>query len=460
MNWFILFLIMASLPIKLNAFDLTPPSSNAVKDLEVLMAKVNTAKKEGIPDYRYKFEREEILKSDDSCRHCPKHLLLTEQINKALEKMSKDPKTHLGNEIPVKINKLKFMYYEQAIENKNGQRDCLRFMDLTPDLRPTKFDGQFKLLAEDVLRFNSVTDIQYMNPQLDELVYYYRGEGSEKNLVVQAILTKEGGRFRYFRYTPTEGENNPYNLPDLDQRYVNTDEPDSKAQALDKGNLDNILMDSGKSTKTGVQTDLIGSESLGIKFKAEVEKRNKFIPKDVHFVEAKMNQEGPGGIKIKATSDFSLKGNKANVALTSAGGSELMLIDLDTKLTGQTNHRVTVPYSIRVLEESKLSVKGKLQHETDAQIVSMSITDQSGEYIRSEYRKNNSTGADSYVLAKDVQMGPKEILSVQYIKGEDNKKYASVKHVKSIRDNITLVLDVRVDQDRKASLYYQMSAKF
>lgn len=440
---------MNLLSIKLNAFEL--PDGSKINELEALVNKVKEAKKDN-PNFQYKLEREEILKSDNSCLHCPKHLLLTEQINKVMEKWAHDPTRDLGNEVPVKINRLKFLYYTLALHDQNGKRGCQRFMDITPDLKPTKFDGQFKLIAEDVLRFRDVSEIQYMNPGLDEVVYYYRGEGADQDIVVQAILTKDGGKFRSFRYTPTEKEKNPYNLPSMENDH---EDPKALGQKNSSG-----LKISGVETRDPPSSGLIGTDKMGLKFKAEVEKRNKFIPKNVHLIEAHLDHEIAAGLKVKASSDTSLKGNAAKFALKGEGGNDLVLIDIDTSLSGKTQHRVSVPYSLRMLEESRVEVKGKVQHETEAQILTMSITDQSIELVRSEYRKNTSNGASSYVIARDFQINPREALSLQYVKGEDQKKYASLKHAKSLKDNVTLVLDVRVGEDKKASLFYQVNAKF
>lgn len=428
---------MALLPFKLNAFELEDRFN--LGKIKEFIDKAEAAKNDPA-NFKYKLEREETLSSDKACAHCPKHLLLTEQINKVMDKMASDPSSNLGNEVPIKINRLKFLFYTQALIDKNGKRDCHRYMDYTPDLEPTKFDGQFDLIAEEALRFKDVSDIQYINPHLDELVYYYRGEGADKDVVVQAILTKEGGKFRYFRYTPSQKEANRYNLPDLGN---------SQSAELSK-----------RTESQGIGQAQIGDGKNSLTIKADVEKNNKYIPKNVHFLEAKVDQEIVGGLVVKASSDTSLKGNVTNLSLKKGDGNDLVLVDLDTNYNGKIDHKITVPYSIQMTDASPVHLKGKFEHQRDNQVMTMSITDQSVEWIRTEYRRNTASETGSYVIARDVQMNKNEVLSLQYAKGEDNAKYASVKHVKSINKNITLVLDVRVDQDRRASLFYQVSAKF
>lgn len=469
MKWiiFLLLPIMTLLPHKLNALDIGGLKDNAqVKEINILMDKIKAARKDpATAAAHYKLEREEILSKDKSCIHCPKHLLLTEQINKVMDTMAKDPSKNLGKELPIKINHLKFLYYTQALVDNNGNIDCKRYMDHTPDLKPTKFDGQFNLIAEDALRFDAVTSIQYMNPEFKEMVYYYKGEGANSDIVVQAILTKDGGKFRYFRYTPSDLEKNPYNLPDMgksdgpDKSFL-SETPVAKAYIVSGSTIPGEpALFNTNADEGAIGSAKIGTDGLSVKFKSDIDKQHKIIPKNIHFLETNVDQEF-GGLKIKATSDTSLKGNSAKMSLKKEGGDDLVTVDLDTKFSGKSEHRVSVPYSIRVMEEAQVSVKGKLQHETNAQILTMSISDQSTEYIRSEYRKNTANNTDSYVLARDIQISPKEIVSVQYGKGEDDKKYASVKHVKELKNNITLVLDVKLGANRQTSVFYSISAKF
>ena len=69
-------------------------------------------------DLSYKLIRQEIIKNDPSCTHCPKHLLLTEQINRVLAKYQSDNVEKSGDELPVKLNDLKFLYYTVTLEQK------------------------------------------------------------------------------------------------------------------------------------------------------------------------------------------------------------------------------------------------------------------------------------------------------------------------------------------------------
>lgn len=446
MKWLITFFIMASLSVKLNAFDELTDAT--LKEIKLAADEIQNIDKSS--NYYYKLEREETLRKDKVCSHCPQHLLLTEEMNRIVDKMASNPTNNIGIDGLAKINRLKFMYYTEAIRTKDGEIDCKRYNDYTLDLKPTKFDGQFKLIAEDALRFSSVTDIQYVNPDLEEMVYYYRGEGADKNIVIQAVLTKEGGKFRYFRYTPSEQELNPQNLPDLDG-----------GELTNKVQINNSFPEI-KTNTTAISgiADKAQPDILDVNFKAELETRNKYIPKDVLFVDVKVDHEVFAGVRVKGTSATSLKGNVANMALKSADGADLVVVDLKTKLDGKTDHRVTIPYSVRVMEQSDVVVNGMVQSETNVQIMTMSIADKAMEYIRTEYRFNSNNKKDSYLFAKDFKLDTDESLSLQYGKDEDEVKYASLKHSKTIKKNTTLVLDVRITDDHKHSLFYQINSKF
>lgn len=444
MIWFKKIFIMASLVLTINMIG----QANAA-DLNQLKNVVDqiSAVKDTPQSYTYKLEREESYNPESGCAHCPKHVLLAEQANKIVEKMVKDPNLNIDKAQLVKINKLKFLFYSEAVKNSNGSIECHRYMDFTNDFKPTKFDGQFKLMAEDVLKFNDVTDIQYMNPDLDEIVYYYRGEGDEKNLIVQAILTKDGGKLRYFRYTPSEKEMNPYNLPDI---YVAEKEQVTNSEE----NVAHLTSDPGQTTVHKSQS------GINVNFKAELETKHKYIPSNVHFVDVKLDQDVYGGLKVQGTSDTSLKGNSAKMSLKNEAGEDVVVIELDTKLSGKTDHKITIPYSVRVAEESDVMLKGNVHHESTVGVMTMSIADKAMEYIRSEYRMNSANGKNSYVLARDVRLDTNQTVSVQYGKGEDDIKYASLKHVKNLKNNATLVLDVRLSENRKSSIYYEYKAPF
>ncbi len=444
--------IMTSISLKLNAFDIDPKILQMRESIQKIKPKVPVA------DLGYRYLREEEINNDKTCSHCPKYLLLTEQVNKVAQKIAQDPKLSISDELPVNINRLKFLYYTEAMRNENGEIVCKRYMDLTPDLKPTKFDGQFKLIAADALKYEAVTDVQFLNPDVEEVVYYYRGDGDQKDIIVQAIFTKKGGRFRYFKYTPTEKELNPYNLPDLKQ-----ESGSFKVESFlaDDTNLkNNATKEAPAVSPAPAATVPTVQGSYDVNFGTKYENFNHTpIPRNIHFVDAKVDHEIFGGVKIQGSSDTSLRGNQARMALKNADGNDLLLVDVDTKMSGKTEHNIRIPYSVRVFDSAP-KVQGNLQTGTNADLVTVSVTDNNVEYLRTVYRKNHATNTESYVVARDIAVDAHETVSMQYIKGDDGKSYASLRDARTLKNNVTLVLDVRVDQDRKATLFYQVSSQF
>lgn len=491
MKIFLALFIMALLTFKLNAFDVTnlPDTSIGMNSLNSPQAKqiqdfikrAKDAEKAGRHDGKFVLEQEAMVTDRGPCIHCPRYLSLTAEVNKIVGKIAKDPgrSSEIGD-LPIRLNRLKFLFYTQKKYEEDGSISCKRFMDITPNLRPTKWDGQFKLISEEMVKFSSITDVQYFNPDVEETVYYYRGEGADSNVIVQAVLGKDGGRLRTFRYFPTELEKNPYNLPDMDKVYTTTEEKKIIPIVITESNsttdprgisfLEHTSAQEKKKIEAAVEenkraleeiesgTPVIGQGKYDMKFKAEVEKRNKYIPKNIHFVEASADQEILGDLSMKASSDLSLKGNEAKLALKK-GGDDLMLVEVKTKLNGKTDHKIVVPFSVRMAEDLP-QVKGKAETNSDGQVLNLSLTDAGVDLVRSEVRRNNSTGVTSYVLARDVAVAKNEMMSMQYGSGEDKKQFIALRHAKTIKDNITLVLDVRVNEDRKATLMYQVNARW
>jgi len=494
MKFFLVLFIMASLSFKLNAFDVTNLSGASLgvnslnspegKKIQEIFKQAKEAQKAGRNDGKFVLEKEEMVNDTGPCTHCPRYLALTSEVNKIIGKLAKDPPKDSDialSDLPVRLNRLKFLFYTQKKQEEDGSVSCRRFMDLTPNLRPTKFDGQFKLMAEEVFKFSSVTDVQYMNPQVEETVYYYRGEGADSNVIVQAILTKEGGRLRTFRYYPTEQEKNPYNLPDMNKVYTDVQEKRIIPIVISESNsttnprgisyLEHTSAEEKKKIEAAIEENkkaldemgdseqpLLGQGKYDMKFKAEVEKRNKYIPKNIHFVEASADQELLGDLSMKASSDLSLKGNEAKLALKK-GGDDLMLVEVKTKLNGKTDHKIIVPFSVQMSEELP-QVKGRAETNSQGQVLNLSLTDAGVDLVRSEIRRNGSTGVTSYVLARDVALAKNEVMSMQYGSGEDKKQFIAMRHAKTIKENVTLVLDVRVNEDRKATLMYQVNARW
>lgn len=395
---------------------------------------------------------------DRDCAHCPRHLQLSGDINKVLEEMKKDPKLVAEDEVPISINRLRFMYYQVKSREEDGSISCSRYLDYTKDLKPTTLDGDMELMAENVFKFEGAAAVQIMDPTKEEIVYYYRGEGAQRNVIVQAVLGKDGGKFRYYYYRPTEKEKNPYNLPSMGvEGPVDATVKKPKAPVLPTIKADPVI-------KTA-QDKIDDKNKFSVDVDPTLETKLVVIPKNLNVAKASISQNigGEEGVRIGADSKLSLKGNEASINLQNEEGYQYVKVDVHTSLKGDTTRTITVPYEVTLgVKEDKeaLKVKGSVVDSTTNQVVTLSLTDSVTTHIRTEFKKDKLTNINSYAIAKDFAIQKDELATIAVGSNEAKAKYISFQHRKAIKDNVTMVLDVRVDENKKASFMYQLKARF
>lgn len=334
-----------------------------------------------------------------------------------------------------------------------GGVKCNRYEDLTLDLKPTRFEGEMKLVAEDAFRFAGVSALQVMDPKTEEVTYYYRGEGAQKNIIVQAVMTKNGGKFRYYYYRPTESEKNPFNLPsmgaaDEDDATLYKKKQEVPAEVLEKKEL-----------------FVPGKNKYSLSFDPRVEKRNKYIPKNIHLAKGELVQEIVDGLTVNAGTNLSVaKGNEASFSLKNDKGRNYVELNIRTAINGVTTHSVAIPYEVRLSRNEKdgnpYSVSGRIEDRTDAQVITLSLVDKYIQQVRTEIMRDKKTDKTYFSVGRDFDMGKNEIASVSVGRDGEKSKFIAFQHKKAIKDNITMVMDVRVDDQKRVSLMYQMRARF
>ncbi|MBC7429418.1 MAG: hypothetical protein H7336_12445 [Bacteriovorax sp.] len=440
---------------------------NKIKDIQPLPAAASTFNKvesvlvfvkKGVDSKKDnpKFLYEETV-NERNCDHCPRHFELASSINKILDVMKKDPNLSENEEIPVHINRLKFLYYVVKVRLPGGGLKCSRYNDYTADLRPTKFDGKMQLMAEDVFKFNSMSSVQVMDPSREEILYYYRGEGEQSNIIVQAELSKKGGKFRYYNYTPTADEKNPYNLPSIDSRSERIEEsPKRNAVAAV------YSADTKQTNQTpSLENAAVKKEKYNFDFDPTVEVKH-YIPQNVHIAKGDMEQEILGtGISVKGQSEISLKENTAKMHLQNKAGKSLIELDMKATIQGKITKKLTIPFEVRLGaddDKEAAQLNGKIEEDNGIRLITMTLTDQYAQQYQAQYRKDKKSSAVTMSVTRDYSLGPNEMVTL--IAGRSDKNYVSVQHRQVIRKNITMVIDVRVDASRKSSFYYQMKAPF
>lgn len=400
--------------------------------------------------------QEEEFNNKPMCSHCPSHLKLTQSINGILDKMRETPELKGNDDIPININHLKFLFYTVKTRTEDGAFKCNRYMDVTPDLTPTKFDGQMQLVAEDAYRFEGVTTVQVLDPSKEEVIYYYRGEGDQKNIIVQAVMGKNGGKFRYYYYRPSEKEKNPYNLPALGE----SEPADATLKKEKKVSEGPVFEEKSADTLLGPAS----KDKYSLSFKPRLEKRNKYIPKNIHLANGEFSEEIVEGIRLNAQTALSvIKGNEAKLDIQNEKGFKYVEVNVRTKNTGVTEHSFAIPYEIRLSsteEKDSYKLAGKIEDQTHAQVASMAIVDGYIQQIRAEIRRDKHTAKTSLVLGRDFDMGKKEMATVLVGRDEEHSKFVSVQHKKLIGERTTMILDVKFDEHKKATVSYQMRTVF
>ena len=406
--------------------------------------------------YSTKLLKEQRLKDESPCTHCPRFLDLTSQVNKIVAKLKTQPDIAKNSVIPSEVNRLKFLYYVVRARVDDGTIKCNRYMDYTPDLRPTSLEGELQLMAQDVFKFDGISHLQVMRPETDEVTYYYRGEGIESNILIQASLTKEGGKLRYYHYEPTTNENNPYNLPDLGGPAAPRETYSLLQKITDV--VDPSMTPSSEASpvspaaNSGTRPLNPSDTSASLKFKPKL--------KNLQIAEGDMSHSiNDDGLKLKAKSNLSLKGNAAVIDLSNKEGN-IVVINLNTKIDGKTQHSIQVPYHINVAEKNKVKIEGYLLDDSHYRQLTMSLTDKEGPYFRSEYYHNKDLKTERMSVSRDIAMSAKETVGISFGRDESKSKYVSVSHKKTVTENITVVMDVRVNHDRQMTFMYQLNAKF
>lgn len=405
--------------------------------------------------------RESEISALARCQHCPPHMKLTESVNGILQKLKEDPKLSTVEEVPVSINRLNFLFYIEKARLIDGTVVCNRYLDEAKNFKPTSFPGSMELVMEDVFKFDGISQLQILDPSKEEITYYYRGEGVERNIIVHAILTKEGGKLRYYHYRPTEEELNPFKLPSMGEKEMR--DVTKKEESIVLGP---ILKPSAEDLEAErlKQTASAGSSKDKASFSVDpkVIMRNEYLPKDLQLAQGTLSQElMSSGFTVNGLSELSLRGNKAQINIQDGSGTNFVILDVNTSLSGKTTRTVVVPYEMNMSSSKEgLAIKGQVADNNTHSTATFALTDSTGQYFRSEVRKDKQTGITVYGIAKDFLINKKEAISVAVGRNETHTNYASLQHKKALKDNITIVLDTRIDSNRVVTLSYQLRAHF
>lgn len=393
------------------------------------------------------------------CSSCPEYLVLSQAVNQAIKKMSITD-IEESNLATIRSNELEFMYVINRYELENGKIDCRKFFDSNPlrELYEGKKEGSYRELINTVAGMTGVGNVQFLNKELNEVFYYYRGTGARKNIIYEVRAKKDRPYvITLYEYLPTDKEKNPYNLPDLGS----TETAKKRVKSADEDN-----------EKTAAQP--IDPNFLDMEIR--LEKRGKYIPKDLHVLSAGTELNLLDWAKVKGKTKLSVKERSTKWALTPhEGNDEYFRLELRHRGLDEVATKVVLPYRISIdsisgkklegaLSEEIVRESGSVNSEKSNKTLSLVLTDNDLEFLRLDARKNQN-GNSMITLGHNRSLSARESLGVVGGYREEQNtnggaSFVGIQHVKKIKDTTTLVLDLKYDTKTKGAIVWQVHHKF
>lgn len=395
------------------------------------------------------------------CFHCPEYLKLSEAVNKAIKAMPVKDVTE-ANLVTIRSNELEFLYVINRYEYEDGRIDCKKFNDSNPmrEYFEGKKEGRYKVLTKTVAEMTGIGDVQFLNPELGEVYYYYRGKGAKSNFIYEVRGKKDRPyEISVYEYLPTEKEKNPYNLPDLGG---------GPAPKPYSGPMYEVA-----NENQGMSVDDDPNNYMNFEFR--MEKRGKFLPKDLHFFQAGTEASLLDLAKLKSTTKLSIKDRSTKWSLTPMDSNdEYIRFELRHKGIDELGTKITVPYKVVLDKATGKNLTGSISeeivHENGGinpnethRTLSLVLTDHDLEVIRMDARKNNA-GEGLVSIGHGRRLGPAETLSIsggyRESKESGSATFIGVQHAKKIKENTSMVLDLKFDTQTKGTIMWQVHHKF
>lgn len=409
------------------------------------------------------------------CETCQNYLNLSGEVNQILKKMNFEEESrdvNTTNTLQLELNKLSFLYYVVKHDNGNGGIYCAKYGNIQ-NTQANLFPGTFKLLAEEAFDLPNVNEVQYIPEGGKEVVYLYRGAGSDRNKVYEVHIRPDGkALIKYFSYTPSSAEKL------FTEKNTAIDKILSKLPALED-----------KERKKGDDYLDIG---------VEIKTRDTIIPTDLEVVNAGKKVNLADDLIISTKTKLSFNEQETDVALANSKGEAFFKVNAKNKTEGKTEFITVIPMSLSLDEETKLalgaSVKAEvgIDRETKTidqnRTINLNLTDHNHKYLDIElyqrpgdrYTKvsasNNynlgavgnvgmnytqdSSGARTYSLSKNTNLGDYGTLKTEFGGGNQTKHFVALQHEVALSKTSTLSIGARADDGKQYSTTFQFRTRF
>lgn len=331
---------------------------------------------------------EDEIDGPKSCVHCPSYLKLTDEMSNIIDQIQINKTDKEAKDIPPKLSKLKFLYYEVA-EREHDKINCNEYKHHNPKIESFRdMQGEKNVLLEQMVQYHGIIDLYYMNSNAEKIIYYYRGEKSEQNKIVRIIYdikTKKG----LMTYYEIQSTNHQEKTPDT----------------------------------VALKNNPIKKQSE-FKFKPELEMRG-ILPRDYKIAEGHYNEEiiKDTGVNLVSESKISLKGIKNQTSLKGKNEQDLIVMSLESSLSGKSEdikYSVVLPYQFSINED--VQAKGKVESKDDGQFSNFVMADRKFDYLRVSYNKNNETKTESYTIGQEYRPNSRESFSIDYTQSNNSKQ--------------------------------------
>lgn len=418
-----------------------------------------------------------------NCSTCPSYLGLSGDVSKILDKIKKGDDVGLANQASLSLNNLKFLYYTVKYEELDGKFSCRKFGNIAQT--KTAFDGTLAIKSEELIDIPNLESIQYIPEGGKEIIYLYRGSGAQRNTLIEVQMLPQGKAIiRYFNYKPSAAE------IELER------EIQKSALAID-------LLKKIKGKKEAAPEP----EGSYIDITPSVKLRDGVVPTDINLVKAKASAEIVDGINLQTKTAISFNQQAAEIALSGNEGKDWVKVNAVNNTLGTKEIVTVIPMTVTLDEGAKLNLNGNLKNETviaakaedakvdpkatNAQTVSMSLTDHNNKYLELElyqrpsdkYSKvsasselkadaigtvtakfsSDSVGEKAFSLGKVTDLGGYGKLTTEFGGTQGNngqKSFVSVQHEVALSKASSLAVTARTNSDRQVTTMFQFKAKF
>ena len=406
-----------------------------------------------------------------SCPTCQSYMNLSANVNEILAKLDKGKNVADANKLSLELNHLNFLYYVVKFDNPIGGISCNKYGNISR-IQESKFPGSFNLMAEEVFDLPNVNEVQYIPEGGKEVVYLYRGVGSDNNRVFEVHLLPEGKAFiREYEYTPSSAE---------------------RESELASNNLRTLLTKIKKPAEEPSKPD--NYIDIGVKLHT----RDTVIPTDLEVVKAQTKTEIAPDLVLGTKTLMSFNEQSTEVSVSNKEGEAWLQVNAKNKTEGKHELVTIIPLTINVDKESKLNLSGSLKTELgvtretglmeSAKTINMGLTDHNHKYIEVEvYQRTNDNyskvslnnnlklgekdsinltysqdnlGVKSYTIGKDTSLGNFGHLKTEFGSGTNTKKFINIQHEVAIGKASTLSIGARVEDGRQVNTMFQFKSKF